>query len=59
MLVDFEYNLGNAVKKFPKFMDAIRTGNVKKAVAEYKRHSYKNKGEPNEIKRELGRYKVF
>ena len=59
MLVDFEYNLGNAVKKFPKFMDAIRTGNVKKAVAEYKRHSYKNKGEPNEIKRELGRNKVF
>ena len=59
MLVDFEYNLGNAVKKFPKFMDAIRTGNVKKAVTEYKRHSYKNKGEPNEIKRELGRNKVF
>jgi GH24 family phage-related lysozyme (muramidase) len=59
MLVDFEYNLGNAVKKFPKFMDAIRTGNVKKAAAEYKRHSYKNKGKPNEIKRELGRNKVF
>ena len=59
MLVDFEYNLGNAVKKFPKFMNAIRTGDYEQAEKEYKRHSYKNKGEPNEIKRELGRNKVF
>ena len=52
MLSDYVYNLGYL---FPKFTDAIRSGDTKEALKEYKRYSYENKGTKNEIKKSLGR----
>ena len=52
MLTDYVYNLGYL---FPKFTEAIRTGNTGSALNEYKRYQYQNKGEPNEIKEPIGR----
>ena len=38
MLIDFEFNLGNVVEKFPKFTQAIIDGDMEKAKKEYKRY---------------------
>jgi len=38
MLLDFEFNLGNVVEKFPKFTQAIIDGDMEKAKKEYKRY---------------------
>ena len=38
MLLDFEFNLGNVVEKFPKFTQAIVDGDMEKAKKEYKRY---------------------
>ena len=59
MLLDFEYNIGDAVGIYKNFTDAIRTGDYERAAKEYKRHTYDNKGEPNEKKYEIGRNKLF
>ena len=38
MLLDFEFNLGNVVEKFPKFTQAVIDGDMEKAKKEYKRY---------------------
>jgi len=43
MLIDFQFNLGDAIGKFPKFTDAIIKGDIKTAKKEYKRYFGKRK----------------
>jgi GH24 family phage-related lysozyme (muramidase) len=43
MLIDFQFNLGDAIGKFPKFTDAVIKGDIKTAKKEYKRYFGKKK----------------
>ena len=43
MLIDFQFNLGDAIGKFPKFTDAVIKGDIKTAKKEYKRYFGKRK----------------
>jgi GH24 family phage-related lysozyme (muramidase) len=38
MLIDFQFNLGDAIGKFPKFTEAVVNGDMKTAKKEYKRY---------------------
>lgn len=49
MLLDLEFNLGDAVGKFPTFTEALVTGDMATAKKEYERGYTKNKGKPDEV----------
>lgn len=56
MLTDIAFNLGT-VKKFKKFSIALATGNIKNALAEYKRSYVDGKGVRHELKDRNAKFK--
>tara|TARA_R110002126_G_scaffold199714_1_gene347408 strand:+ start:4752 stop:5573 length:822 start_codon:yes stop_codon:yes gene_type:complete len=48
MLLDLEFNLGDAVGKFPTFTEALVNGDMETAKKEYERGYYINKNTPDE-----------
>jgi GH24 family phage-related lysozyme (muramidase) len=48
MLLDLEFNLGNAVGEFPTFTKALVNGDIETAKKEYERGYYENKNTPDE-----------
>jgi len=51
MLVEFQFNLGNVEKKFPKFYNAVLARDLSTQRAEYKRHYKDPKGNKKELTR--------
>ena len=50
LLLDFQFNLGNVVKKFPKFTKAVLQNNKTEMLKQYKRYYRDSKGNLHEVK---------
>lgn len=50
LLLDFQFNLGNVYKKFPKFTAAVLNNNKVEMLKEYKRYYRDAKGKRHEVK---------
>ena len=59
MLLDFEYNLGSAVKVFPSFTGAVIAGDRTRQEAEYKRSFVDRAGVRQPLARNAAFYSTF
>lgn len=58
MLLDFQYNLGSAKKKFPKFTQAVIDNDVETMNQEYKRYYTPPGGTPRELRQRNNAFAV-